>query len=95
MLLHRMPFNYQANIMNYFIAYNIEIMSGYTCSFILAATNSFFFGICWYIVACLEDLLDSFGKMDDLVGLHEGTNPKKCLNERLSEAVLFHSRMIR
>lgn len=81
--------------MNYFIAYIIEVISGYTCCFILATVNSFFFGVCWYIAACLEDLLELFEKMDDLVGRYEGCSLKKSFNERFSEAVLFHSRIIR
>lgn len=92
---HRMPFNYKANIMSYSIVYIIESMSGYTSCFIIAATNTFFFGMCWYINACLEDLLDLFEKMDDLVAPHEGFSLEKGLNERLSEAILFHSRITR
>ena len=56
-----MPFDEKANLINYFIAYVIEAVSGYTCCFILATVNSFFFGICWF--AMKRSFMDDFGTL--------------------------------
>lgn len=87
----RFPFDYQARLLNYFIAYAIEVVCGYTCIFILSVVNTFFFGICWIIDASFCDLVDMFQQVDKMAMERNELAQKRLL----IKAVVFHSRIMR
>lgn len=93
--VRRMPIDIKTSV-GYGLALATELIGMLAIGSVLCLVNTFFFGVCWYIEACLSDLESIFLNINvalskqypQKVGVHQVTR------SHLTEFIKFHLRII-